>query len=199
MRPDEDSSLGGKVVRVGISSCLLGERVRYNGEHREASLLVAELGSRVEWVSVCPELEVGMGVPREPVHLVIDARTRRDGRKTGQVGRKNHVRHTRLLGIESRRDLTAETASFAASCARRLEALGISGYIFKSKSPSCGLEGVQIHAADRAPQGEGRGLFAAAITAHFPGLPVAEETQLLDRAACRAFLEKVLEYRRRRS
>ena len=176
---------GDEPVRVGISSCLLGERVRYNGEHREAPLLIAELTPYVEWVPVCPEVEVGMGVPREAVRLVVQT----------EVGDGVTTR-LRMLGIDSRRDWTDAMDRFCASCAPRLDALAICGYIFKSRSPSCGLQGVEIHTVDDSPSAAGRGLFASAIKAKFPDLPVAEETQLTGSRACREFLETVLEYRR---
>ncbi len=181
-------------VAVGISSCLLGELVRYNGEHRQAALLIAELTPHVRWVPVCPEVEVGMGVPREPVRLV-EGDALRAGRNVNQDG--GRIGPLRMLGVESGRDWTESMERFAADCAARLKELAVSGYIFKARSPSCGLREVPIHAADNVPIGKGAGLFAAAVIARFPDLPVAEESDLTDAAACRAFLERVREYGRR--
>ena len=182
------------LVLVGISSCLLGEMVRYNGVHRKAALLVAELTPHVRWLPVCPEVEVGMGVPREPVHLV-ERDVEREQKIEGELGTAGSCR---LVGVETGRDWTRDMEEFAASCTLDLEKQGVSGYIFKSRSPSCGLRSVPIHAAENAPKREGPGLFAAAVRARFPDLPVAEESDLVDAASCRAFLRRVLEYRRGR-
>ncbi len=185
---------------VGISSCLLGEMVRYNGEHRKAALLIAELTPHVRWLPVCPEVEVGMGVPREPVHLV-ERDVEREQKIEGELGTAGSCR---LVGVETGRDWTRDMKEFAASCTLDLEKqgdlnkMGLCGYIFKSRSPSCGLRNVPIHAAENAPKREGPGLFAAAVRARFPDLPVAEESDLVDAPSCRMFLEQVLEYKRRR-
>lgn len=98
--------------RVGISACLIGEPVRYDGGHKRAASLLRALGRHVEWVSVCPELEVGMGVPREPVRLV----------------------RGRMVGIESGRDWTRKMKAFAH---RRIRTLDLDGFVLKARSPSC--------------------------------------------------------------
>ncbi len=183
------------LVLVGISSCLLGEMVRYNGEHRKAAILIAELTPHVRWVPVCPEVEVGMGVPREPIHLVERDVVAQGGQKID--GELSAAGSCRLVGVETGRDWTRDMEEFAASCTLDLEQLGVSGYIFKSRSPSCGSRNVPIHAAENVPTREGAGLFAAAVRARFPDLPIAEESDLVDAPSCRAFLEQVLEYRRR--
>lgn len=179
---------GQTAVPVGISSCLLGDNVRYNGQHRKAHLLLAELSQYVRWVPICPEVEVGMGVPREPVHLVEGG---------SRAGGESNIGPCRLVGIESGRDWTRDMREFAASCTRDLEQLGVSGYIFKERSPSCGVREVPVHTVEKVPSRQGPGLFAAAVRARFPGLPVAEETELQDAAACREFLERVREYQQR--
>ncbi len=186
----EDSEVA--LPLVGIASCLLGEMVRYNGEHRKAALLVAELTPHVRWLPVCPEVEVGMGVPREPVHLV-ERDVEREQKIEGELGTAGSCR---LVGVETGRDWTRDMEEFAASCTLDLEKMRVSGYVFKSRSPSCGLRNVPIHAAENAPKREGPGLFAAAVKARFPDLPVAEESDLVDAPYCRAFLQRVLEYRR---
>ena len=99
-----------------------------------------------------------------------------------------------LVGVESGRDWTEPMETFAAGCTARLEELEVSGYIFKARSPSCGLKEVPIHTADNVPIGEGSGLFAAVVRARFPDLPVVEESDLADAAACRAFLARVRAY-----
>ena len=168
--------------RVGISSCLLGENVRHDGGHRRAAGLLADLGGAVEWVAVCPELEVGMGVPRETVELVA----------AGPGGAP------RMLGTESGRDWTEAMESFAARRLDELERLGISGYVLKSRSPSCGLL-VPVRLASGETALGREGLFAAALRRRFPGLPVAEEDALAEGAARGRFLAEVLAYRGRRS
>jgi len=109
--------------RVGVSRCLLGDEVRYDGGHKRASVLLDRLGPHVEWVPVCPEVEVGMGTPREPVHLV----SRADG--------------VRMLGVTSGRDWTEQMRLWASARLGALRALHLSGYVLKARSPSCGLDG----------------------------------------------------------
>ena len=161
---------------MGISSCLLGERVRYDGGHKRAGAITRSLGARVEWVAVCPELEVGMGVPREPVRLA------RPG--------------PRMVGVESGRDWTRRMRSFARRRVRELQSLGLSGYIFKARSPSCGIGRVRLFGPRGRPSLRGRGLFAAALMEAWPDLPVADEEGLAGREAREAFLARVLDYSR---
>src|SRR2546422_9201339 len=109
---------------VGISQCLLGDNVRYDGGHKLDSVLIETLGRHVEWVPVCPEVEVGLGTPREPMQLVGD-------------------RHApRLVTINTGVDLTATVNILAQQRVRELEALNLSGFGFKSASPSCGIRQV---------------------------------------------------------
>jgi FdhD protein len=161
-------------LRIGISSCLLGQRVRYDGEHKLAGCLTA-LEPHVEWIPVCPEVEVGMGVPREPVRL-----ERRDG--------------VRMIGIDSRRDWTADMQRWAGPRIDSLLAAGISGYVFKKNSPSCGVSSVKVFETDRVDPA-GRGLFAQALLERLPRLPVEEEDRLADPRVRDAFLERCRAYR----
>jgi FdhD protein len=163
-------------LTIGISSCLLGERVRYNGDHKRAGWLEA-LEGRVRWVPVCPEVEVGMGVPREPVRLV-----------RGGGG-------SRMLTVGSGIDHTGAMRRFAAG---RIEALardGICGYVLKKDSPSCGLTSVRVFDDDTVARTDGRGLFAEELVARMPGLPVVEEDALGDDEGRRAFLARCERYR----
>jgi uncharacterized protein YbbK (DUF523 family) len=166
--------------RVGISRCLLGDEVRYDGTHKRASDLIAALGPHVEWVPVCPEVEVGMGTPREPIHLV----AREDGVASGQS-------RVRLLGVTSGRDWTDRMHAWARARSDALRQLGLAGFILKARSPSCGIRGVRIDDDDDA----GRGLFAQAIVEAMPDLPVADEDDLHDPAARREFLTRVRAFR----
>jgi uncharacterized protein YbbK (DUF523 family) len=154
--------------RVGISRCLLGEPVRYDGTDRRADDLLRELDAYVEWVPVCPEVEIGMGTPREPIHLVPAA----DGIVSG-------TRRVRLIGVQSGADWTERMDRWSRDRAAGLKDLRLSGYIFKARSPSCGI-------------GDVPGLFARAVIDAMPDLPVVDEDSLRDAAARRAFLERVL-------
>jgi uncharacterized protein YbbK (DUF523 family) len=163
-------SLSGR-PRVGVSRCLLGDTVRYDGGHKYEASVIDTLGAEVEWVAVCPELEVGMGVPREPVHLA----ARDDGSGV------------RLLGVESRTDWTERVHHWAGPRLDALAALNIAGFVLKSRSPSCGLRDVPV---DGAPAG--RGLFAELLVEAMPDLPVEDEQMLRDPEVRRRFLQRVL-------
>lgn len=179
IRQIDQGADAGEKLRVGISSCLLGARVRYDGEHKRDPFLSDELGPFVQWVTVCPELEVGMGVPREPVRLVASPR--------GPL----------MLGTRSGHDWTTRMHVFAEE---RVNALAdLDGYVLKSKSPSCGMERVKLHTSDApgAPSNRtGVGLFAAALVDHFENLPVEEEGRLHDPALRENFIERIFAYRR---
>lgn len=154
--------------RVGVSACLLGEAVRFDGRDKWSQAVVERLGPEVDWVPVCPEVEVGMPVPREPVVL------------TGAG--------PRMVGAISGADHTEAMNRFAEA---RIAALGpLDGYVLKSRSPSCGLVGVP-----GAPTGAG--LFAAALRRLRPDLPLAEETDLEDDARRAAFLAAARAHARR--
>jgi uncharacterized protein YbbK (DUF523 family)/uncharacterized protein YbgA (DUF1722 family) len=172
-------------VRIGVSSCLLGREVRFDGGHKRDQFLVDDLGRHVEWVPVCPELEVGMGVPREAVRLV-------SGGSPGDV---------RMVGTKSGEDWTERMQAYARKKLKALEKLELSGYVLKSKSPTCGMERVKVYtanaAADRkAPEKKGTGLFAAALKERFPHLPLEEEGRLNDPLLRENFIERVFCYHR---
>ena len=171
--------------RIGISSCLLGETVRHDGGHKRDAYLVETLGPLVEWVPVCPEVELGLGTPREPIRLVRDTR-RRDG--------------VRLVS-RSGRQLTARMQRFARGRLRALARAGLSGYLLKKDSPSCGLERVKVWRGeeDGAPERSGRGLFAAELLRQYPNLPVEEEGRLHDPVLRENFFERVFAYQRLRA
>lgn len=170
----------GRKPRIGVSSCLLGLGVRWDGRNRRDAWVVDVLGEHVEWVPVCPELEVGMGVPREPIRLVGDPRS------------------PRLLGELSAKDHTAAMAGFAEARVRGLEALGLAGYVTKSDSPSCGLARVPVHPARGAgaPRRSGAGAFARVLLERMPLLPVEDEARLQDVAVRDAFVERVFAHLR---
>ena len=170
--------------RVGISRCLLGDEVRYDGGHKRDALLISTLGALVEWVPVCPEVEVGMGTPREAIDLIESD----DGVPAGQA-------RVRLLGAESRTDWTGRMTTWSAE--RVLTCADLDGYVLKSDSPSCGLQDVRVHGSAGVAR-IGRGLFAEALVRMLPDLPMEEERRLHDQSLREDFLSRVLSYRRRR-
>jgi uncharacterized protein YbbK (DUF523 family) len=172
--------------RVGISRCLLGEEVRYDGTHRRDDTVIALLEAHVEWVPVCPEVEVGMGTPREPIQLV-----------TSLDGVPSLGSLVRLVGVTTGRDWTGDMHEWARERVRELAALGLSGYVFKARSPSCGISDTTIR--DAGGDRRGRGLFAQALIEALPDLPVTDEASLSDAAARARFLERVLHHQPDRS
>jgi len=168
-------------VRVGISRCLLGDAVRYDGGHKRNSFLVDLLGTVVDWVPVCPEVEAGMTTPREAICLVGDAR-------------KPH-----LVTVKNGQDLTTIMSSFSTRRVAELEANDLSGYVFKKDSPSCGMERVRVLSHQGMPARNGIGIFAQAFMEQFPLIPVEEEGRLCDPVLRDNFIERVFSYHRWRS
>jgi uncharacterized protein YbbK (DUF523 family)/uncharacterized protein YbgA (DUF1722 family) len=165
-------------IRIGISSCLLGEEVRWDGGHKRNRFIAETLGKCFEWVPVCPELEVGMGIPREPVRL------------TGRV------EAPKMVGAKSGEDWTSKMTEYSRNRIRRLEEMDLCGYLLKSDSPSCGMERVKIHAGKGPPLRQGTGLFARQLMERFPLLPVEEEGRLQDPGRWESFIVRVFAYRR---
>ncbi len=167
-------------VRIGVSSCLLGQKVRFDGGHKRDAFLVDTFGEFVEWVPVCPELEVGMGLPREAIRLV---------RSDAGI---------RLVGVRSATDHTESMTTYSVRRTEKLARENLDGYILKKDSPSCGMERVKIYDPNGSPARTGRGLFAEALLARFPLLPVEEEGRLCDPRLRDNFIERVFAYRRLR-
>ena len=168
-------------IRLGVSSCLLGSEVRYDGGHKRDRFLTDLLAEFVEWVPVCPEVESGMGIPRPVLRLVAAPKG------------------PRLVETRSGQDHTAAMQRFAQRRVRGLRALELSGYVLKKDSPSCGMARVKIYGEHGMPRREGRGLFAAALMEACPNLPVEEEGRLNDPALRENFIERVFAYRRLRA
>lgn len=165
-------------IRLGISACLLGQEVRFDGGHKRDRFLTDELGKYVDWVPVCPEVEVGMGTPREPLQLV---------RVRGT---------TRMTTINTGIDYTDRMKEWARARVELLAREDLDGYVLKSKSPSCGVWNVKVACLDGSIAIDGRGLFASVLLVRFPSLPVEEEGRLDDPAARADFMERVLAYKR---
>ncbi len=165
-------------LRLGISRCLLGEQVRFDGGHKRDQFLTDVLGRYVEWVPVCPEVEAGLGTPREAMRLVGDPQQPR------LVSIKSGQDHTRALELVTDRRLVD------------LEAADLSGFVFKKDSPSCGVERVRTYNEHGMPNRKGVGLFARAFVGRFPLIPVEEEGRLSDPLLRENFIERVFCYRR---
>jgi uncharacterized protein YbgA (DUF1722 family)/uncharacterized protein YbbK (DUF523 family) len=166
-------------IRVGISACVLGQKVRFDGGHKEDRFITGTLSQFVEFVPVCPEVEVGMGTPRETVRLV---RAEKGG--------------PRMIAPKSGLDHTSSMQRFSKRRAKELESLELCGYVLKKGSPSCGMERVKIYSAEGMPQKNGRGLFAEALMEQFPLLPVEEDGRLNDPRLRDNFFVRLFAYRR---
>jgi uncharacterized protein YbgA (DUF1722 family)/uncharacterized protein YbbK (DUF523 family) len=164
--------------KIGVSACLLGAKVRFDGGHKRDRFLTDLFGRFVEWVTVCPEVEIGMGVPRETVRLV------------------GTSLQPKMIAEKTGRDWTGDMQKFSAQSITQLARQDLSGYIFKKSSPSCGMERVKIYHKAGPPSRRGRGLFAAAIINRLPLLPVEEEGRLNDLGLRENFIERVFAFRR---
>ncbi len=150
--------------RIGVSSCLLGEQVRFNGGHSRCRFLTDELGPHVDWVPCCPEMAIGLGSPRETLRLTTG------GRLVNRAGTADHT---------------------AAAAAVPLPP-GLDGYVLKSRSPTCGMHGIARYGeAGQPADHRGRGVFAQRLMAAFPLLPVEEDGRLHDDLLREAFTERV--------
>lgn len=167
-------------IRIGISACLLGAEVRYDGGHKRDQFLSETFGRFVEWVPVCPEVEAGFGTPREPMRLV---RVKRE---------------VRLLTVKTERDVTEQLDAYSTRRVSELASEDLSGYVLKKDSPSCGLERVKVYDAHSVAARSGQGRFASALVERFPDLPVEEEGRLSDPHLRENFVERVFAYWRLR-
>jgi uncharacterized protein YbbK (DUF523 family) len=163
--------------RIGISACLLGEPVRYDGGHKRDPFICEELARHFEFVPICPEAAAGLGVPRPPVQLVGDpARPRALGREDASL------------------DVTQALEAFSHAWLQQLE--GISGFIVKSRSPSCGLHDTPLFDSEGNIQGSGAGIFTRLLTELKPQLPVEDENGIHDPVRRERFLAQVSGYLR---
>ena len=165
-------------IRLGISSCLLGENVRYDGGHKLDRFIKDTLGQYVEYVAVCPEVECGLDIPRESMRL------------------EGGPEAPRLVTTRSKIDLTLRMMRWAQKRVVELEKEDLCGFIFKSDSPSSGMERVKIYGENKMPVKKGVGIFAGIFMKHFPLLPVEDEGRLHDPALRENFIERVFALRR---
>lgn len=161
-------------LRLGISSCLLGNEVRYDGGHKRDIWIVNTLGDFAEYVVLCPEHDCGLSIPREAMNL---------------KGKKDEYRMvTAKTGI----DHTQKMLDWSETAIAGLETEKLCGYILKSKSPSCGMERVKIYPLHGGPAGKtGVGIFARELIKAYPLLPIEEEGRLHDAAIRENFIERV--------
>jgi uncharacterized protein YbgA (DUF1722 family)/uncharacterized protein YbbK (DUF523 family) len=165
-------------IRIGVSRCLLGEKVRYDGGHKLDHYITETLTPYFDFVGVCPEVECGLSVPREAMHL------------TG------NPENPSLVTIKNKVDHTDRMLTWANQRITELEDENLSGFIFKSRSPSSGMQGVKIYGDSAMVVNKGAGLFARAFMNHFPLLPVEDEGRLNDATIRENFLERVFVYYR---
>ncbi len=168
-------------IRVGISTCLLGQKVRFDGGHKHDRYLTDILGAYFRFVPVCPELEVGMGVPREPVHL------------------EGGTESPRMIGTRSREDWTDRMNSYSRGRVKKRDLDSLRGYILKKDSPSCGMERVKLFGEKGMAERKGVGLYAQALKEQYPLLPIEEEGRLNDARLRENFIVRVFAYDRLRN
>jgi uncharacterized protein YbgA (DUF1722 family)/uncharacterized protein YbbK (DUF523 family) len=176
--PDLPLTANDAPIRIGISACLIGQEVRFDGGHKRSDFLVDIFGPFVEFVPVCPEIEIGLGVPRETLRLV------RNGDETALIANKTAADHTDTM----RRYADRRTRALAHD--------DLSGYVLKKDSPSCGMERVRVYAGNGMPARDGRGVYADALMRRYPNLPIEEEGRLNDARLRDNFIERVFAYRR---
>lgn len=167
-------------IRIGISACLLGQEVRYDGGHKRNQYILERLGPLVTWVPVCPEVEIDLGVPRPPIQL--------EGNPTSP----------RLIMPSTGVDLTERMERFARKRVRGLQQLGLDGFILKSRSPSCGPEKITVWQKENPASKNGIGAFAVILGEMCPNLPIEDEVHLETPELCERFIEQISLHRKRR-
>ena len=165
-------------ITLGISTCLLGEKVRYDGGHKWDHYLTDTLGQYVEYIPVCPEVECGFGIPREPFRLVGGAQ------------------NPRLVTLRTNQDQTERMLQWAKRKIMELKRETLCGFIFKSGSPSSGMERVKVYGPNGIPTKSGVGIFARVFMEHFPLLPVEDEGRLIDPRLRENFVERIFTLQR---
>lgn len=165
-------------MKIGISTCLLGENVRYDGGHKLNRYLRDELGKYVNYVAVCPETESGLPVPREAMRLVGDPE------------------NPRLVTIQTKKDQTRRLEEWSRQKLEKLEKENLRGFIFKAKSPSSGMERVKVYNEKGHPVPRGRGVFAGMFMDKFPLMPVEEDGRLHDPGLRENFITRIFVFNR---
>ena len=171
-------------LRLGVSSCLLGRNVRYDGGHKRDSFLMETLNPYVEWVQACPEVDIGLGTPRPPIRL-------ERASKRGASGEEGTGGGVRLVMPDSGEDLTDRMNEYAERKVEKLREKRLAGYILKSQSPSCGMERVRLYDENGVPARDGVGLYAAVLMRRMPTLPTEEEGRLNDPRLRENFITRI--------
>jgi uncharacterized protein YbgA (DUF1722 family)/uncharacterized protein YbbK (DUF523 family) len=161
-------------IKIGISTCLLGEKVRYDGGHRLDRYITDTLGNYFEWLPICPEIEYGLPVPRESMHLIGDPAS------------------PRIVTVKTGVDHTEGMKEWAEDKLRQLEKEDLCGFIFKSKSPSSGIGGIKVYTSSGVPSNKGTGIFGGAFMSYFPLIPVIDDGRLHNPNLRENFIEQVL-------
>jgi uncharacterized protein YbgA (DUF1722 family)/uncharacterized protein YbbK (DUF523 family) len=178
MQEDERKTIEEPVLRLGVSACLLGEPVRYDGGHKLNHYLIETLGLFVEWIPVCPEVEMGLPVPRESMRLVGDEA------------------NPKLIALKSGTDYTEAMVAWAKKRVEELAPVGLHGFVFKKDSPSSGLHRVKVYNEKGVAQRNGIGMFPREVMRRFPLLPLEEEGRLNDISLRENFIERIFAYYR---
>lgn len=167
-------------IKIAVSSCLLGEAVRYDGTDKHIDYISQHLAKEYNLISLCPEMAIGMGVPRAPIHLVDDGQT------------------IQVLGVNNaERNVTKPLTLYGKSVFDLYP--DICGYIFKKNSPSCGIDKVKVFNTRRGEyERRGQGIYVTAIKTHFPSLPMIDEEACFDNEKIHVFIAKVAEYRNKK-
>jgi uncharacterized protein YbgA (DUF1722 family)/uncharacterized protein YbbK (DUF523 family) len=165
-------------IKIGVSSCLLGEKVRWDGNHKQDSVVKNQLGRIFEWVPSCPEVEIGMGIPRESVLLTGSSKA------------------PRMVGNNSGTDWTRRMNRYSNKRSAELAKMNVCGYIFKSKSPSCGIGHIPVTDKNGKTQRNGRGLFSEALIRQCSLIPAEDEGRLHDARVRENFITRVFAYYR---
>jgi len=165
-------------IKLGISTCLLGENVRYDGGHKLDRFLTGTLGQFVEYVPVCPEVECGLTISREAMRLEGDPESQR------------------LVTIRTKSDMTERMIRWAQKRITELANEDLCGFIFKSDSPSSGMERIKVYNEKGKPVKKGVGIFARIFMEHFPLLPVEDEGRLHDPKLRDNFIERIFTLKR---
>jgi uncharacterized protein YbgA (DUF1722 family)/uncharacterized protein YbbK (DUF523 family) len=167
-----------QIIKIGVSSCLLGKEVRYNGGHSHDQYVTGTLGQHFTFVDVCPEVEAGFGIPRETLRLVGDPDA------------------PRLMTTKTKKDFTDQMQNWAKGRVTELEKEDLCGFIFKKGSPSSGMERVRVYSDSGMPSNRGSGMFARAFMDHFPLIPTEEDGRLNDSTLRENFIERIFALRR---
>ena len=167
----------GEKIKLGISACLMGQNVRYNGGHAHDPFLTQTLGRYVAYVPVCPEVECGLPVPREAMRLM------------------GNPENPALVTIKTGIDMTGQMKTWARNRLDALQNENLCGFIFKSKSPSSGMERVKVYDESGVPSNSGVGIWARMFMDRFPLLPVEEEGRLHDPVLRENFIQQIRKHR----